>query len=541
MLSDTLKNLPSNPGVYIMKDAGGRTIYIGKAKNLKKRVKSYFDNTTKDIKTATMAKHVKNIEFIVTDSEIEALVLENSLIKKTKPKYNIDLKDDKAYPYIRITTEDEYPRVLLSRRMLKNSKSKYFGPYTTSVISLIRTINATFKLRDCPGGNPKKLPGRKPCLLYEIGHCFAPCAKNISNEEYRALVGDAVDFLNGKSDYLIKALEKRMKKASETHAFERAATLRDQIKKIEEFRTRQKIVSTPDKNRDVIGYADDGKDMIVTIFFVRTGAVTGSRNFVFSMTETKKDILTSFVKQFYANQTSSPKEIIINENIDDQHAIEEWLKKLYGRKIEIKIPKKGELKKLVNLVSKNAQISLEQHKIRYVKIKEALLQLKKELNLPQLPERIEAFDISNIQGKNAVGSMVTFVTGMPKKSDYRKFKIRTVFGSDDFSMMKEVIKRRYTRVLKEGLQLPDLILVDGGKGHLNVALGVLNELNLDIPVCALAKREEEIFLPEKTNPVILERNTQGLYLVQRIRDEAHRFAVTYHKKLREKELFDDKS
>ena len=303
MLSDTIKNMPSNPGVYMMKDASGRTIYIGKAKNLKKRVKSYFDNTTKDIKTATMAKHVKNIEFIVTDSEIEALVLENSLIKKTKPKYNIDLKDDKSYPYIRITTEDEYPRVLLKRRIPKNSKSKYFGPYTTSVISLIRTINATFKLRDCPGGNPKKLPERKPCLLHEIGHCFAPCNKNITKEEYEALVGDAVDFLNGKSDYLIKTLEKRMKKASETHAFERAAALRDQIKKIEEFRTRQKIVSAPDKNRDVIGFADDGKDMIITIFFVRTGAVTGSRNFVFSMTETKKDILTSFVKQFYSNQS----------------------------------------------------------------------------------------------------------------------------------------------------------------------------------------------------------------------------------------------
>ncbi|NOR84690.1 excinuclease ABC subunit UvrC [archaeon] len=536
MLLEILKNLPSNSGVYLMKDKDDKIIYIGKAKNLKKRVKSYFDKTAKGIKVSVMASHVKNIEFMITDSEIEALVLENSMIKKIKPKYNIDLKDDKAYPYIRVTLEDEYPRVLLARRVSYKKGSKYFGPYTSSVLSLIRTINATFKIRDCPG-NPAKLPKRKPCLLYELGRCFAPCSGEITKKEYDLLVLDALNFLEGKSDTLIDVLSTRMKNASSNHLFERAAMFRDQIKKIDAFRSRQKIVSAADKNRDVIGYFADSDKINISIFFVRGGVVTGNKNYVFDLKESTVDVLTSFVKQFYSGQKSMPNEIIIAENIDDVNAIEQWLFDIYDKKIKIKVPKKGELKKLVDMVSKNACISLEQYKIKHVKVNSALLQLQDKLGLSTMPKRIEAFDISTIQGTNSVGSMVVFIDGHPANREYRKFKIKTVKGQDDFSMMKEVIKRRYTRVLKEGLTKPDLILVDGGKGQLGVALEVLDELNLSIPLCSLAKREEEIFLPEREHPVILDRESQGLYLMQRIRDEAHRFAVTYHRKLRSKGLF----
>lgn len=520
-------NLPDKPGVYIMRNIDDDVIYVGKAKSLIKRVKSYFSKSELPLKTKLLMSHFHNLEYIITDTEKEALILESNLIKKYKPKYNIRLKDDKRYPYIKITNE-KYPRILITRNV-RDDGAFYYGPFTDvgSVRRMVKSLKAIFKIRAC-----RKMDG--PCLNYQIHLCSAPCGNKISKTAYNEIIEKINLFFEGKYNKIIDMLNEMMNEAAQNHEFEKAAVLRDQILSVDSILEKQKIEFDRGLEQDVIACSYDEKLACVVVFSIRDGKIIGKDDFLMSGTEgTLPDkILSAFLKQYYMSPRHVPSEIIIQYKPDEHDLIEEWLSSDQEYKVTLRTPKNVTETRLVQMVAKNAEIIKNQEK----EVRNILLDLQRYIKLPKIPRHIECFDISNISGKLAVGSMVVFEDGMPKKSKYRKFKI-DIPGPDDYAMMRDVLNRRYSKVAFGEDKKPDLIVVDGGKGQLNVAVDILNSFNLnDIPVIGLAKEFEHVFIPNVSNPIILPRNSEALHLLQRIRDEAHRFAVTYHKKLRSREL-----
>ncbi|NOQ37451.1 excinuclease ABC subunit UvrC [archaeon] len=532
MFNSKIRNAPKQSGVYLMKDKKSSIIYIGKAKNIRNRIKSYFAKTaTHDPKVSAMVQHIKDIDFIITGTEKEALILEAELVRKHRPKYNIDLKDDKAYPYITLTVSDRYPRMIISRRNL-SKKDLHFGPYANSVIRLITLLRKIFRIRDC---KTKNLP-KKICISYQLKRCSGPCEKFMTEDEYQQNINQAKRFLSGDIKGVIDDIEKSMKDASKKHDFESAAIYRDQLAQLKLLVGRQSIVSQKKTDTDVIGSFSNTETIVFNIVFVRNGTVTGTRHYLFDKGLEQKDMLSGFLKQYYLRHGEFvPKEIIAPFPFDDKDLIQEWLSDSKDRKVVIAVPKRGEKLKLLEMSDRNAKEAYLQHSTTEKDSEEKLECLKEELGLKKAPKVIEAFDISTIGGQHSVGSMVQFRDGKPDKSNYRKFRIKTVDNIDDFAMMREVITRRYTRLKKESKEMPDLILVDGGKGQLSIALDVLKELNIrNQPIISLAKREEEIYLPNREKPIVLKKDSKALLLLRHIRDESHRFAISYHKLLRKK-------
>lgn len=543
---DKIAEFPEKPGVYIMRDKRGKIIYIGKAVSLKNRVRSYFQSPKNlPVKVASMVSKIEDIEYIVTDSEVEALILECNLIKFNRPKYNILLRDDKQYPYIKIATNQPFSRLEVVRRVKKDG-ARYFGPYADvgAMREAIDVINKVFPIRNCKKDLSKVPIKERPCLNYYIKRCLAPCQGLVAQEEYDEMIKNIIMFLEGKQETLIKQLKEKMEEEAAKLDFEKAAILRDQIAALEKVLEEQKIVSTDMADQDIIAMARGIDTVCIQVFFVREGKLVEREPFILSNTKgaERKEILTAFVKQFYNNTNFIPKEIIIEEEIDDKATIQEWLRGKKGSKVYLSTPQRGEKKKLAEMVAENARIYLEQieNKDEREKLKniQALEELQKYLGLKDIPRRIEAFDISNTQGTESVASMVVFEDGQPKKEDYRKFKIKTVEGPNDFESMREVILRRFRRAVLDDEKfdsLPDLLLIDGGKGQLKYAREALKELGLEsIFTIGLAKEFEHIFVEGKEKPIILPEDSQALYLVQRVRDEAHRFAISFHRSLRSK-------
>jgi excinuclease ABC subunit C len=553
-LKEQLSSIPPKPGVYLMADVNGKVIYVGKAVNLRNRVRSYFHaSADHSPKTHYLRQDIADLDFIVTASELEALILECNLIKKYQPRYNVRLKDDKRYPYIKITWQEPYPRIFTVRRMQKDG-AKYYGPFTATwaVSQTLDLLRKIFPYLTCK----REITGqdKRACLYYHIGRCPGPCIGAVSQEEYRALANQICRFLEGKSEEIIDDLRSQMKAASERLEFERAAALRDQIVALERVTERQRIVSSALADEDVIAFARQDGDACMQVFFIRRGKLIGREYFVLEGTadEDARLIMTSFVKQFYDKAAYVPSEVLLQSDIDEAMIIQSWLRSKRGTKVTLKVPRRGQKKELVQMAAENAAETLAHLRAQWLldegKSVEALAELQEHLELAQPPARIECYDISNIQGKAATGSMVVFVKGVPRKSDYRRFKIRTVEGADDYAMMQEVLRRRFRRAAGETKKkgelaedkpwaiLPDLVVVDGGKGQLNAALEVMDEYGLReaVPVASLAKEREEVFVPGQPDPILLPRGSQGLFLMQRIRDEAHRFALQYHRRLREK-------
>lgn len=543
---ERLADFPEKPGVYIMKDKRNRIIYVGKAVSLKHRVRSYFQSQKNlPVKVASMVSKIEDIEYIVTDSEVEALILECNLIKFHKPRYNILLRDDKQYPYIRITLNERFPRIE-AVRTVKKDRARYFGPYANAgaMREAIDVINKIFPIRNCKKDLSEVPLDERPCLNYHIKRCLAPCQAFVKDEEYNEMINNIIMFLEGKRETLVKQLKERMQEAAEKLDFERAAVLRNQISALEKVLEKQRVVSTDMIDQDIIAMARGSGIVCIQVFFIREGKLISREPFILNNTDDieRQEILTSFVKQFYNNAHFIPKEIIIDEDIDDRDTIEEWLSRKKGQKVYVLIPKRGEKKKLAQMVAENARAYLEQVESREererIRNLQALEELKKFLNLKELPQRIEAFDISNTQGTESVASMVVFEGAQPKKEEYRKFKIKTVEGPNDFESMKEVISRRFKRALsgdRKFQKLPDLLLIDGGKGQLKYAREALKELGLShILTIALAEEYEHIFVEGRDDPIVLPENSEALFLVQRVRDEAHRFALSFHRSLRSK-------
>ncbi len=543
-----LQHLPDAPGVYLMKDAEGRIIYVGKARSLKNRVRSYFqESRSLSPKVDTMVSQIADLEYIVTDSELEALILEGTLIKKHKPKFNVVLKDDKNFPYLKLTLQEEFPRVIAVRKIKKDG-ALYFGPYIPSnaLWKTLKLIHKIFPIRQCTY-NISFHCMERPCLDYQIGQCIGPCAAMCTKEEYDRLVQEVRLFLEGKKEDLVKSLQAKMEEKAANLEFEQAAKIRDQIMAVQKVMERQKVISMGFENQDILAYAVQGDLVNVQMFFIRNGVIVGRSDFNLTRSDEpeKAEILTSFIKQFYAREVFIPEEIVLPEPIGDEEILSEWLSRRKGKKVSLIVPQRGKKKRLVDMAFKNAELALrEEIEIGSGEGPEVLEQLQKSLALRNLPVHIEAFDMSNIQGGYAVGSMVVWKDGKAARSEYKKFKIKYTPGPDDFGMMREVLRRRYSRVLKEGLELPDLIVIDGGKGQLSAALEVLEELRVRHPdVIGLAKAKgvkysetdkEKIFLKPEGDPLILPRESKELQLLQRIRDEAHRFAVTYHRTVRKK-------
>jgi excinuclease ABC subunit C len=554
-----LNKLPLKPGVYIMKDSQDEILYIGKAIKLRHRVRQYFRKSTNHTnKIKRMVASVASFEYIVTDSELEALILECNLIKKHRPKYNTMLKDDKHYPYIMITLGEPYPRIMIAREMQKD-KSKYYGPYTNSfaaneIIELLRKI---YKIRNCNRILPRDIGKERACLYYHIHQCDAPCQDYISVEAYRAQVHQAIDFLNGHYKKVIDMLEKAMYEASEEMDFERAAEYRDQLQSVWTIAQRQKIIDGAMEDKDVIAFAKSETEAIVQVFFIRNGKMIGREHFRLEGIEelSNSDIMGTFVKQFYSGTPYIPKELMLQEELDEANIIQSWLSSKRGQKVYIKVPRKGEKSKLVELAAENAAITLnqfgDQMKKEAARTKGAVDEIMSLLGMETSIDRIEAFDISNTQGFESVGSMVVFEGGKPKKTDYRKFKIKHVTGPNDYASMEEVLRRRFTHALEEQREilvkklnpdvgkfarLPNLILMDGGKGQVNIALGVLESLGLDIVVCGMIKDDQHRTraLLYENREITMKKNSEAFKLITRIQDEAHRFAIDYHKKLRSK-------
>lgn len=555
---EELKKLPHCPGVYIMHDANDNIIYVGKAINLHNRVRSYFrKNIGRGPQIDKMVTLIARFEYIVTDSELEALVLENNLIKEHSPKYNTMLKDDKTYPYIKVTVSEDYPRVLFCRQM-KKDRSRYFGPYTSAgaVKDTIELINKLFCLRTCNRNLSKEVGGERACLNYHIGQCLAPCQGKITREEYQEQVKGALAFLNGNYQDTLKELEQKMQRASENLDFEEAIRYRDMYNSVKQIASKQKMEESDGEDKDIIALACDDRDAVVQVFFVRGGKLIGREHFYMThVSETpKKQILLDFVKQFYAGTPFIPRELILQEEIEDIQVIEQWLTGRKGSRVYIRIPKIGAKEKLVELAAKNAMLVLSQDKERIRREEGRTIGAVKEIaSLLGLEEvnRMEAFDISNISGFANVGSMVVFEKGKPKKSDYRKFKIKTVSGPDDYACMKEVLTRRFTHGMEERkilddkelenefgsfTKFPDLLMMDGGRGQVNIALQVLEELRLNIPVCGMVKDDNHntrgLYFNNKE--IEIDRRSEGFKLITRIQDEAHRFAIEYHRSLRSK-------
>ncbi len=541
-----------------MKDGQGKIIYVGKAVSLKNRVRQYFQSSKNHSpKVRIMVENIWDFEYIMTDSELEALILECNLIKEHRPKYNILLKDDKDYPYIKITMEEDYPRILLTRTVNKD-KNLYFGPYgsTKVVRDTIDVIKKLFPIRTCKKNLNSIKKGDRPCLYYHINQCQGPCQGNIDKEDYRKVIGDVCKFLDGKYGDLIDDLKHKMDAAAKNLNFEKAASLRDKISSIEKVMEKQKIISLDMLDQDVIAIALGETESIVQMFFIRSGKLTGSEQFILDSENVynAKEILSSFLKQFYLTSTFIPKEVLLQHEIEEALIIERWLTSKRGNRVYIKVPRKGNKKKIVDMALKNALEALEilKQKMTMERARTigALEELAQILNLTYIPTRIEAFDISNTLGKDSVGSMVVFEKGKPVKSDYRRFRIRWIEGPDDYASIEQVIERRFKRGLKEKAKLefenkdprkgkfsimPDLILIDGGKGQLNAATGRLRKLNIDfIPTISLAEKSNEVYMIGMEEPVAFPQNSLSLQLLQRIRDEAHRFAITYHRSLRGK-------
>ncbi len=551
-IQEELKKLPGKPGVYLMHDEKDAIIYVGKAISLKNRVRQYFQSSrNKGAKIEQMVTHISRFEYIVTDSELEALVLECNLIKEHRPKYNTMLMDDKSYPFIKVTVNEPFPRVMLARQM-KKDKAKYFGPYTSAgaVKDTIELIRKLYHIRSCNRSLPKDIGKERPCLNYHIHQCQAPCQGYISQEEYRKSIDEVVRFLNGHYDLVLKELEEKMMAASESLEFEKAIEYRELLTSVQKVAQKQKITDTAGDDRDIIAMASEGEDAVVQVFFIRSGRLIGRDHFYLKSAEndTEGEILSSFIKQFYAGTPYIPAELMLPEEIEDQDIIEEWLTARRERRVHLRIPKKGTKEKLVELAQKNAQMVLKNDRER-LKREEgrtigAVKELEKILGLKGII-RMEAYDISNTNGFDSVGSMVVYEHGKPKRNDYRKFKIKTVQGPDDYASMNEVLTRRFGHGLREqqeesetgGFQIfPDLIMMDGGRGQVNIALEVLEKLHLHIPVCGMVKddnhRTRGLYFNNTELPI--DRNSECFRLITRIQDEAHRFAITFHRQLRSK-------
>lgn len=557
-IDEELKKLPGSPGVYLMHDDKDEIIYVGKAISLKNRVRQYFQSSrTRTAKIEKMVSQISRFEYIVTDSELEALILECNLIKEHRPKYNTMLKDDKGYPFIRVAVNEEFPKVMLARTM-KKDKAKYFGPYTSAgaVKDTIDLLTKIYRIRTCNRSLPKDIGKGRPCLNYQIKQCDAPCMGYISSEDYRKKIYQVVEFLNGNYTEVLKMLEEKMYNASERMDFEEAAVCRDLINSVKAVSDKQKITKDESMDRDIIAYAMEGNDAVVQVFFIRSGKVLGREHFHVGLAphDLGKDILTNFIKQYYGGSPFIPKELLVQEEIDDKEIIERWLSVRRGQKVVVKQPKKGEKEKLVELAEKNAKIVLEQDKDKLKseerRTKGAVREIDEILDIAYT-KRIEAFDISNINGFESVGSMIVYEDGRPKRNDYRKFKIKWVKGADDYASMREVLTRRFTHGLRELEELkendvseefgsftkfPDLIMMDGGRGQVNIALEVLEELGLNIPVCGMVKddhhRTRGLYFNNIELPI--NKSGEGFRLITRIQDEAHRFAITFHRDLRSK-------
>ncbi len=555
---EELKKLPAKPGVYIMHDSNDSIIYVGKAINLHNRVRSYFRKIIgRGPQIDKMVTQIARFEYIITDSELEALVLENNLIKEYSPRYNTLLKDDKTYPYIKVTVGEAYPRVLFSREM-KKDRSRYFGPFTSAaaVKDTIDLINKLYMLRTCNKNLPKEAGKDRPCLNHHIKQCAAPCQGYIPQEEYREKVGQALDFLNGNFSPILKELERKMQEASENMEFEEAIKYRDLYNSVKQVSQKQKITDSDGEDKDIIALALDENDAVVQVFFIRGGKLIGREHFYMTHVSgsKKEQVLLDFVKQFYAGTPFIPKELMLQREIEDIDVLEKWLSARKGSRVHIRIPKKGTKEKLVELAAKNAALVLSQDKEKIKREEGRTIGAVKEIaSLIGIEgiSRMEAYDISNISGFANVGSMVVYEKGKPKRSDYRKFKIKTVSGPDDYACMKEVLTRRFLHGMEEQKELdlkemekefgsftkfPDLILMDGGKGQVNIALEVLDELHINIPVCGMVKddnhRTRGLYFNNEEIPI--DRNSEGFKLITRVQDEAHRFAIEYHRSLRGK-------
>ena len=550
-----LKKLPESPGVYIMRDKTDDIIYVGKAKILKNRVRQYFQNSANhSLKVKQMVSNIDHFEYIVTGSEVEALILENNLIKKHNPKYNILLKDDKTYPYIKVTTNEMFPRVFVTRKLLKD-KNKYFGPFTNSsaVKENIALIDKIWQVRRCSKVFPRDIGKGRPCLNYHIGQCKAVCTGKVSEEEYNKMIGEILDFLGGKTENVVKNLTSKMLKYSAEMEFEKAAEVRDTIESIKILNQKQIIENLHIDDRDVIGFARGIRESIMQIFFIRGGKITGREHFMLEECEDveDKELMTQFVQQFYSGTPFIPKEVILQCEIDDFDLISQWLSEQKGQRVNVLVPQKGERKSLVLMAQNNAKIVLDKFgaEIRreHKRTKGALEEIQKALNIDFELNRIESYDISNTQGFESVASMVVFENGLPKRSDYRKFKIKTIIGPDDYGSMEEVITRRFTRYINETSgdenvkkagfdKKPDMIFLDGGKGQISAVQKALTNLNLYVPVCGMVKddRHRTRALMYNGEEIELPYTSEGFKLLTRIQDEVHRFAIEYHRKLREK-------
>lgn len=559
VIEEELKKLPDQPGVYIMHDSRDAIIYIGKAVSLRKRVRQYFQPSHDEgIKKAQMVKQIARFEYIVTDSELEALVLECNLIKEHRPKYNTMLRDDKTYPYIRVTLGEDFPRVLFSRQQ-KKDKSRYFGPYTSAgaVKDTIELVNKIYQLRTCNRNLPRDTGKDRPCLNYHIHQCTAPCQGYITKEAYRERVDAVVEFLNGNYAPVLKSLEEKMNTASANLEFEKAIEYRELLNSVRQIAQKQKITHTDGEDKDIIALAADDRDAVVQVFFIRDGKLIGRDHFYVKIgtEDTKAQILTTFLKQFYSGTPFIPREIMLPQEIEEQEVLADWLGEKRGSKVYIRVPQKGMKEKLVELAQKNAKMVLAQDREK-IKREEgrtigALKEIEQLLDMKGL-NRVEAYDISNTSGFESVGSMIVYEKGKPKRSDYRKFKLRTVSGPDDYASMYEVLTRRFTHGMREMEEMeekdlseeygsftrfPDLIMMDGGRGQVNIALRVLEELHLNIPVCGMVKddnhRTRGLYYHNVEIPI--DRGSEGFKLITRIQDEAHRFAIEYHRSLRSKE------
>ena len=564
-LQETLKNLPVRPGCYIMYDANDSVIYVGKAVNLRARVRSYFHSNAMDMsvspKTARLVADISHFEFIVTDSELEALILESNLIKKHRPRYNVRLKDDKRYPYIKVHWRDDYPKVTITRRMDRDG-ARYFGPFTSAfaVRQTLETLRKVFPYLTCD----RQISGKdtRACLYYDIRLCSGPCIGAVSREAYRDIIAELVKFLEGKTEKVVDKMQERMQVAAEALDFETAATIRDQLRAISHIVEKQKIVSAAQADQDVVAFAREEGDTCVQVFFVRGGKLLGREYFILDGAEDEDEqaIMTSFVKQFYDEAAYVPPEVLLPSQVEEALIIEQWLRQKRGTKVMLTVPRRGHKRDLVRMATDNAAETLGSLRSQWQadrhRQEQAMSELQEALDLPFAPVRIECYDISTTQGTATVGSMIVFVHGVPRKSDYRRFNVRSVQDDpDDYASMREVLTRRMKRwqAASKGelastdpgakarkqvawALLPDLLLVDGGKGQLNVAVEVLQAFDLlgQVPVAGLAKREEELFLPNRKDPILLPRSSQGLFLVQRARDEAHRFAITGHRSQRRK-------
>jgi len=555
---EELKKLPAKPGVYIMRDEYDHIIYIGKAISLKNRVRQYFQSSRNmSFKIVQMVTQIARFEYIITDSELEALVLECNLIKEHHPKYNTMLKDDKTYPYIKVTVNEPFPRIMLVRKV-KKDKSKYFGPYASAmaVRDTIALLHKIYKIRSCHRNLPKDIGKERPCLNYHIKQCNAPCQGYVSQEEYKKTIQEAISFLNGSYEPVLKMLAAKMNEASEGLDFEKAMEYRDLIESIKKIAQKQKITSSQLEDKDIIAFARADDEAVVQVFFIRNGKLIGRDHFYLTgvKNDTGQEIMTAFVKQFYAGTPFVPRELLLQEDIDDKEVIEEWLTKRRGQKVALSVPVKGQKERLVELAAKNASLVLNQdsEKIKREEARTigAVKALGELLLIPSLM-RIEAFDISNINGFENVGSMIVYENGKPKRNAYRKFKLKWVKGQDDYKSMEEVLARRLTHGVTEQQELaekdidvkmgsfsvfPDLIMMDGGLGQVNVALKVLEQLKIDIPVCGMVKddhhRTRGLYYNNQEIPI--DRNTETFKLITRIQDEAHRFAIEYHRSLRKK-------